>query len=403
MESFEVVEKAIRHITDLSFDSAKWDLSDVVCERKSEGKEAFWSMLKRSDGTVVTYGKSFKLHRDVWYFYLGLSLVESADESCSWHLINDAGSILITFCSGFPNAYEKVEKADQVILTLAMYLDLLKCHSFILSSAGRKLGEHNYGFSKEAVEQKGGRAKCRFHSDVPFQNSCDLPYFQEHPVNKAELFSFCYDEVWDFHDVLGVCIVVNNNKAAFINRWFYRISPWFDSFVDDEELNEMYGRNMSASPGFAVRIKDEIVFLKFAGNFIKDKFLNPLVFFDDQERAKEMYPNTVFPLDLDDIFRVKVEEDFGLSFNKEQILLLPEFRAIVERNGLNRAQVLSYVEEHNKLLGVVLSGCKILKRIPYLRYQKHEPEGRDKVKISPYTPKHKINPKFYYSFRGFGD
>ena len=351
----ETIEDAIVFFPDLSFDTANWTWAKAIVLWDEEKYDYAWKGIEWNDGTQTFFQQTYRLSADRWYFYNGYSLVESYEKFDEWFLINQHGEVLLTFPNEFP-----IDPVDQFMDTFGelFYLDITYCHHFFFPVSQQNIREHNFGYFKEKKQHENGKLKYYFSNENEYWASCEFN-ISETEWDDVGYKSLEYDSLLNFHDDDGTCLVKNNDRFAIINRWFQRITPWFDELIPTAKLSELLDTEAEIPHHLlSVRIGNEIQMLELCGNFISDKLLNPLSFFKDKAFAIELYENTAPECLQDSIMRISVEEDY--SHLDEFPDRIPYFVAYM--NHYSKIDFNAFVEAHNKLMGITPSGYKIIQR-----------------------------------------
>jgi hypothetical protein len=386
----ETIEDAIVFFPDLSFNTANWTWAKAIVLWDEEKFDYAWKGIEWHDGTQTFFQQTYRLSADRWYFYNRYSLVESYEKFDEWFLINPQGEVLLTFPNGIPD-----DPTNQFMDTLGepFYLDITYCLHFFFPVSQQNIREHNFGYFKEKKQYENGKLKYYFSNENEYWASCEFNII-ETEWNTVGYKSLEYDALFNFQYEDGTCLVKNNNRFAIINRWFQRITPWFDELLPKNKLSELLDAEVEIPHHLlSVRIGNEIQILELCGNFMSDKLLNPLSFFKDKAYGIELYENTAPECVQDSIMRISVEEDYTQL--DEFPNRIPYFFAYMNR--YSKTDFNAFVAKHNQLMGITPSGYKIIQRFTL----KELNAANKKITLgSPYQPGPGTNPK-PKSFRFF--
>ncbi len=383
-------------MNDLTFDSTKWEYRDFYVKWDDDFKDYKWVGMGGPNGEKINFEWSFKYNRNNWFFFQRWTLVESFNSE-KWFLLEINGMILMEFDeypsdpTDFPDAQlsdfshdikemvgEKFNKLYSGLnSTQDLYYDLTYCIEFWKICEDRDLIEHNFGYQIEQINLEDGSVKYRFSDNYDYWASCQFE-------NLSTSWNLCgvgvkslnFDQIDRYHSD-GTCFVRINEKFAVINRWFYRISPWFDEVIDLRNLNNLLNNGIQTPQNcLCVRIGDEIQILEFDGNFISDMYLNTLVFFKDKQHAKDLilsefkneYHSQINEIivelnannNQDDINRVFIDEEYHSLLHYPDNI--PLWTGMLNYKFEFSQDMAVLVKKHNSSMGIAFSGYRVLNK-----------------------------------------
>jgi hypothetical protein len=411
-----ISENAIIHFSDLSFNSDHWGLECAIVKWDEESNDYLWLGIKKQKGYEIYFDNAYSLSYGKWFFFRGLTLVKDSKKNEEYHLLSDEGKVLIIF-NHFPSEPVDLDAEKLDIFDEEKWKNITYCFDFFIRFTSRGFHEINFGYNKVFEE---GQSKYFYEDLQDYWSSCQFNklYTAWNTCGERSLF---YDQIYNYHDDDGTCLVKNNGKYAIINRWFQRISPWFDDFIDKDTLSEMLDDEASIPDNLlSVSINNEVIFLELCGNFVHDKILNPFAFFRDFNNAKKLYdPFQFFITDENDkdslkypwqeaieegIIRISIEEDY--MYLEGSLLypdIIPFYLGYIEYFALeyDEEKMKKFVIEHNSLMGISPSGYRVVQRF-IVPKDKTDAIETDKISkfISPYSPGtgKKPKPKGYRFF-----
>lgn len=115
--------------------------------------------------------------------------------------------------------------------------------------------------------------------------------------------SLRFNQLTDF-DEFGFALVQDpyTNKWAFINRYFFIVSPWFDYYCNEGVLAAFYGVSLMEDERLVID-NLKLIKIKFNGDFITQILINPSNYFDNNivynklmnnEKTRKLVSNSVY-------------------------------------------------------------------------------------------------------------
>jgi hypothetical protein len=404
----EILENAIIHFPDLSFNSDHWGWEFAIVKRNEEGIEHQWLGIKKQNGSEIYFDNAYSLSDGKWFFFKGLTLAKDYKKNEEYHLLTDEGKVLIIF-NYFPDYPFDLNAKKLDIFDEDKWLNLTYCFDFFMRITNRGLHEINFGYNKLFEE---GQSKYFLEDPQESWASCQFDKLST-AWNTCGERSLLYDQIYNYQVDDGTCLVKKSGKYAIINRWFQRITPWFDNFVDKDTLSEMLDAEANIPNHLlSVSINNEVIFLELCGNFVHDKILNPLSFFRDLDNAKKLYdPFQFFIIDEndkdfhkyppqevlgDDIIRISVEEDYMDIGSVPYPDIIPFYLGYMEYFAIsyNEDKIKKFVDDHSSLMGITPSGYRVVQRFIVPKVFSGAPlkDKQNKPK-NPYQPGPGKNPK----------
>jgi hypothetical protein len=407
----EILVSAIIHFPDLSFNSDQWGWKDAIVKWDEESYEHQWVGLKKQNGSEIYFENTYSLSDGKWFFLRGLTLAKVYQQNEEYHLLSDEGIVLIAFNS-FPSDPTDLRADRMDIFDEDKWKNVTYCFDFFERVSTRSLQEINFGYDKVFEEETN---KYFLRDPQDYWASCEFDNLDTSwNILGVGARSLTYDRIFNFLDHNSTCLVENNKRYAIINRWFQRITPWFDDFVDNEKLSEIIDAEATIPEHLIpVRINNEVLFLELCGNFVHDKIFNPLAFFTDLNNAKKLYdPCLVFNIEENDkdshtyapqeliedgTIRIAIEEDYiELEGSVLYPWIVPFYMGFMNYFALryNVGVMRKFVEDHNACMGITPSGYRIARRFqitkskPVVLDMNTKPTG-----LSPYNPEPGTNPK----------
>jgi hypothetical protein len=410
----EILSSAIIQFPDLSFNSDNWGWNDAIVKWDEESDLRKWVGLKKQNGSEIYFQNTYSLNDGKWFFFRGLTLAKVYEQNEEYHLLSDEGIVLMAF-NNFPGDPTDLRTDMIDVFDEDKWRNVTYCFDFFERVSTRTVREINFGYDKVFEEEKN---KYFLNDPQDYWASCEF----DHLCTSWNILgvgerSLPYDQIFNYHDDDATCLVKNNGKYAIINRWFQRITPWFDDFVDNEKLSEFIDAKASIPDHvISVRINNEVLFLELCGNFVHDKIFNPLAFFSDLNNGILLYDafhyhgidgdhnDQTYPAKEfleDGVVRVFIEEDYvELEDNAIYPWIIPFYMGYMEYFALefNEGKMRKFVEEHNAFMGITPSGYRIAQRFlitktkSVLLDMNLKPSG-----LSPYNPGRGTNskPKMY--------
>jgi len=120
-----------------------------------------------------------------------------------------------------------------------------------------------------------------------------------------------YKDITDF-DIFGLALVKDpyRNKWAFMNRYFFIVSIWFDYYCNEPILADFYGLGIHENERLVIN-ESKLIKLKFNGDFITQILINPSVFIENTSVYNRLFENKKSRMDITNSVYWKIDRDFA--------------------------------------------------------------------------------------------
>jgi hypothetical protein len=316
----------------------------------------------------------------VCYFYRDFSLVNEDDNYI--HRLNLDGAV------------DKVEYPGQIdddcILSLLRCTDIVRKASMEYGDAGDILdidkiisfdeGNKQYGWKLNITSLPGklGFEKIYDH-DYVYLSAQDLsPSSAEFNLHlglanpslnslSSDYISKLYKKITDF-DKFGFALVQSEitNKWAFINRYFFVVSIWFDYYCDEPVLADFYGLGIHENERLVIN-DFKLIKLKFNGDFISQILINPSVFIENTSVYNRLFENKKSRMDITNSAYWKIDRDYAKDIILEDN---NNFNLLTEENYKNVYNSESIIDDIKTYFDYFIAA--------HLYWKKNNFEGIDK-------------------------
>ncbi len=125
----------------------------------------------------------------------------------------------------------------------------------------------------------------------------------------SDYISKLYKKITDF-DEYGFALVQSkiSNKWAFINRYFFVVSIWFDYYCNEPILAHFYGLGIHENERLVID-DFKLIKLKFNGDFISQILINPSVFIENTSVYNRLFENKKSRMDVSNSVYWKIDRD----------------------------------------------------------------------------------------------
>ena len=236
----------------------------------------------------ISISKNQFYSNSIKFFYNSKAIC--ANEN-GWFVVDLNGEVII----GPENSAEDMADSNNFIDPA-----LVRCFDIYSNTNGLGI---NYGFAPNNTLY-GTNIQGNSLYMLPTDEESDLFNADISPLHdqNSNIWFADYIAITSFEYETGTCLIKGRNgKVALMNRYFHRITDWFDEFYEREKFTSEQDISLEDWNKFYFRKGDERYIFKVTGNFVEDIIKRPFVFFEYPDVAERIIENDMFKYNTENI------------------------------------------------------------------------------------------------------
>jgi hypothetical protein len=236
----------------------------------------------------ISISKNQFYSNSIKFFYNGKAIC--ANEN-GWFVVDLNGEVII----GPENSAEDMADSNNFIDPA-----LVRCFDIYSNTNGLGI---NYGFAPNNTLY-GTNIQGNSLYMLPTDEESELFNADISPLHdqNSNIWFADYIAITSFEYETGTCLIKGRNgKVALMNRYFHRITDWFDEFYEREKFTSEQDISLEDWNKFYFRKGDERYIFKVTGNFVEDIIKRPFVFFEYPDVAERIIENDMFKYNTENI------------------------------------------------------------------------------------------------------